>query len=77
MPDVNDAEGLHTVETTAARLRALGLDHPVHDPEAARVDLIDRIKHSATLDALLSGTDEIDPTAFDPGWPADAAADSD
>ena len=51
-------------------MRALGLDHEVFNPEATQADLVERIEQSASLDALLSGSAALDPTAFDPSWPA-------
>ena len=42
------------VEATAARMRALGLDHEVFDPAATQADLAGRIEQSASLDGLLS-----------------------
>ena len=65
------------VELTAARMRALGLDHAVFDPAATRADLAERIEQSASLDPLLSGRGGLDPTAFDPSWPVDAGASED
>ena len=59
------------VELVAARLRALGLDHPVIDPAATHADLVGRIAQSASLDALVSESGGPDPTAFDPSWPTD------
>ena len=59
------------VELVVARLRALGLDHPVIDPAATHDDLAQRIAQSASLDALVSESGGLDPTAFDPSWPAD------
>ena len=69
-------DGVHgdPVELTAARLRALGLDHEVFDPGATWTDLAQRIEQSASLDALLSERGGLDPTAFDPSWPTDAGA---
>ncbi len=55
-------------------MRALGLDHEVFDPAATQADLAGRIEQSASLDGVLSGHGELDPTAFDPGWPADVGA---
>ncbi len=57
------------VAVAAARLRALGLDHPVIDPAATAADLADRIAQSASLDELLADRGGLDPTAFDPRWP--------
>ena len=62
------------VDMVAARMRALGLDHEVFDPALTLADLADRIEQSARLDGLLSEAGGLDPTAFDPSWPADAAA---
>ena len=53
-------------------MRALGLDHEVFDPADTLADLAARIEQSASLDTLLSGSGGLDPTAFDPIWPADA-----
>lgn len=52
----------------------LGLDSEVIDPAATYADLTDRIVQSATLDALLS-PGRLDPTAFDPSWPAGESGD--
>ena len=59
------------VESVAARLRELGLDHPAIDPATTAADLADRIAASASLDALVAGSGGADPTAFDPSWPAE------
>ena len=48
----------------ADRLRALGLDHPVIDPAATQADLAERIALSKSLDALVSESGGLDPTAF-------------
>ena len=64
--EVRDPVGL-----VAARLQVLGLDHSVIDPAATHADLVGRIEQSASLDALVSEAGGLDPTAFDPGWPAD------
>ena len=84
MPAVSD--GVHEelvdndapMELTAARMRALGLDHEVFDPAATWADLAQRIAQSASLDALVSRRGGLDPTAFDPSWPSGdgACADS-
>ena len=57
-------------------MRALGLDHEVFDPAATQADLAGRIEQSASLDALLSRSGGLDPTAFDPSWPAGVAEDA-
>ena len=62
------------VESVAARLRDLGLDHPAIDPAEAAADLADRIAASASLDALVAGSGGLDPTAFDPSWPGEPPA---
>ena len=59
----------------AARLRALGLDHPVIDAAATQADLAERIAQSASLDALVSDSGGLDPTAFDPCWPTGESGD--
>ncbi len=59
------------VAVVAARLRALGLDHPVIDPAATAADLADWIARSASLDDLAAAGGALDPTAFYPSWPAD------
>ena len=59
------------VELVAARLRVLGLDHAAIDPAATHADLVGRIAQSASLDALVSDSGGLDPTAFDPSWPTD------
>ena len=71
---MSDAAG-DAVELVAARLRELGLDHPAIDPVGTAVDLADRIAASASLDILVSQSGEPDPTAFDPSWPPEPAAD--
>ena len=71
---MSDGASCNPVEATAARLRALGLDHEVFDPAAIQADLAERVEQSASLDALLSASGGLDPTAFDPSWPADAGA---
>lgn len=50
-------------------MRALGLDHEVLDPAATHADLAERIAQSVSLDALVSDSGGLDPTAFDPSWP--------
>ena len=72
MPVVGDATPGDPVEQTAARMRALGLDHEVLDPAATHADLAERIAQSESLDALLSESGGLDPTAFDPSWPTGA-----
>ena len=67
---VGDVAGGDPVEQTSARMRALGLDHEVFDPAATHADLAQRIEQSAGLDGLLTETAGLDPTAFDPNWPA-------
>ena len=57
------------VEQTAARMRSLGLAHEVFDPATICADLAQRIAQSASLDALVSESGGLDPTAFDPSWP--------
>ena len=69
--------GLAPVALLAARMRALGLDCEVIDPKATQADLADRIAQSATLDALLSQSRGLDPTAFDPSWPSTGGAGDD
>ena len=66
---MGDGELRDPVEVVAARLRALELDHPVIDPAATHADLARRIAQSASLEALVSESG-LDPTAFDPSWPA-------
>ena len=67
---------LDPVALVAARMGALGLDCEVIDPATTHADLTDRIAQSATLDALLSPSSGLDPTAFDPSWPpTDGAGD--
>jgi len=68
---VTDGGAANPVELVAARLRALGLDHPVIDPAETHADLVGRIAQSASLDALVSESGGLDPTAFDPSWPTD------
>lgn len=67
---MSDGEARDPAGLVAARLRALGLDHPVIDPAATHADLAQRIAQSASLDALVSQSGGMDPTAFDPSWPA-------
>lgn len=69
MPVVGDAAPGDPVEQTAARMRALGLDHEVLDPAATHADLAERIAQSVSLDALVSDSGGLDPTAFDSSWP--------
>ncbi len=71
MQDVSDGYTADPVELVSARLRELGLDHPVIDPAATHADLVERVAQSATLDALVAGRGDVDPTAFDPSWPPD------
>ena len=66
---MSDGEVRDPVGLVAARLRALGLDHPVIDPAVTHADLAERIAQSASLDALVSESGGLDPTAFDPSWP--------
>ena len=73
---MTDSPSIDPVDQTAARMAALGLDHEIFDPAATHADLAERIEQSASLDALLAGRSELDPTAFDPGWSADGGADS-
>ena len=58
-------------------MRVLGLDRDVIDPAATQADLAARIAQSARLDALVSRSGGLDPTAFDPGWPFDGGAGTD
>lgn len=67
---MGDAAPGDSVEQTAARMRALGLDLELIDPAATHADLDQRIEQSASLDGLLEGSGGLDPTAFDPSWPA-------
>ena len=62
------------VELVAARLRELGLDHPAIDPAETAADLAQRIEQSSGLDVLVSRS-RLDPTAFDPSWPAGESGD--
>lgn len=66
---MGDAAPGDPVEQTAARMRELGLDHEVFDLAATHADLAERIAQSESLDALLSESGGLDPTAFDPSWP--------
>ena len=66
---MTDAAPGDPVEQTAARMRALGLDPEVLDAAATHADLAERIAQSESLDALLSESGGLDPTAFDPSWP--------
>ena len=72
---MSDGEARDPVGLVAARLRVLGLDHPVIDPAATQADLAGRIAQSASLDALVSVSGGPDPTAFDPSWPTDDSED--
>ena len=72
---MGDGAAHDPVKVTAARMRALGLDHDVFDPAATQADLSDRIRHSASLDSLLAGRGDLDPTAFDPSWPTGESED--
>ena len=72
---MSDLDPRDPVGLVAARLRALGLDHPVIDPAATHADLAERIAQSASLDALVSKSGGLDPTAFDPSWPAGESGD--
>ena len=74
---MSEGEACDPVGLVAARLRVLGLDHPVIDPAAIQDDLADRIAQSATLDLLLSQSGDLDPTVFDPSWPSDVGAGAD
>lgn len=67
---MTEGDAANPVELVAARLRELGLDHPVIDPAETAADLAERIEQSASLDALVSESGGLDPTAFDPSWPA-------
>ena len=72
---MTDGDTRDQVERVTARLRELGLDHPAIDPAETAADLADRIAASASLDPLVSDGGGPDPTAFDPSWPAEPAAD--
>lgn len=72
---MSDGDPRDPVGLAAARLQALGLDHPVIDPAATHADLTGRIAQSASLDALVSDSGGPDPTAFDPSWPSDESGD--
>ena len=72
---MSDGDVLDPVGLVAAWLRDLGLDDEVIDPAETQADLAGRIEQSASLDALLSGRGGLDPTAFDPAWPAADGAD--
>ena len=67
--DVTDGDAGDPVELVAARLQELGLDRPAIDPAETAADLAGRIAASASLDALVSQSGGLDPTAFDPSWP--------
>ena len=67
---MTDGDAANPVELVVARLRELGLDHPAIDPAGTAADLAQRIAQSASLDALVSESGGLDPTAFDPSWPA-------
>lgn len=71
---MTDGDAVDPVELVAARLRELGLDHPVIDPAETAADLAQRIEQSASLDILVSQSGGPDPTAFDPSWPPEPAA---
>jgi len=66
---VTDGDAGNPVELVAARMRDLGLNHPVIDPAVTHADLAQRIAQSASLDALVAESGGLDPTAFDPSWP--------
>ena len=66
---MTDGGAANPVELVAARLRELGLDHPAIDPAATYADLVERIAQSGSVDALVSESGGLDPTAFDPSWP--------
>ncbi len=68
---MGEGGGPDPVELVAARLRELGLDHPAIDPAETAADLAGRIAASASLDILVSESGGLDPTAFDPSWPAE------
>ena len=74
---MSEGGGLDPVALVAARMRTLGLDCEVIDPEATQADLAARIAQSATLDGLLSQSGGLDPTAFDPSWPSEDGASAD
>ena len=59
-----------TSEMAAMLLRRAGLDHELFKPEEVAADLTARIRMNDTLDDLLRGTSDLDPTAFDPSWHA-------